>query len=139
MRGNFRIIATIAAVSACGGDKSTAPSTLPAPTLTRVNGVTKPTGLVGMTVLIEGNAFAIPVTLPHSQLSIRIATGSQPLIVFQAVDGHDAGELEVAQHIVLAHKPCDSLWRRKILAQQLQYHRPIVGHAMRPRAATSLS
>ncbi|HWP69799.1 MAG TPA: IPT/TIG domain-containing protein, partial [Gemmatimonadaceae bacterium] len=28
-----------------------------APTVTRVNGVTKPTGLIGMTVLIEGDAF----------------------------------------------------------------------------------
>jgi hypothetical protein len=40
-----------------GADSLLAAFTVVAPTITRVNGVTKPTGLIGMTVLIEGDAF----------------------------------------------------------------------------------
>jgi hypothetical protein len=40
-----------------GADTLLAAFTVVAPTITRVNGVTKPTGLIGMTVLIEGDAF----------------------------------------------------------------------------------
>src|SRR5215217_3452521 len=41
-------------LAACGGDKATAPRPLGTPVVTRVNGVSVPTGLVGMTVMIEG-------------------------------------------------------------------------------------
>jgi hypothetical protein len=40
-----------------GADTLVAAFQAVAPTVTRVNGVTKPTGLIGMTVLIEGDAF----------------------------------------------------------------------------------
>jgi hypothetical protein len=40
-----------------GADTLTAAFQAVAPTVARVNGVTKPTGLIGMTVLIEGDAF----------------------------------------------------------------------------------
>ena len=49
------IAASVALASACGGD-STGPVQGP-PSLTVVNGVPHPTGLVGMTVAIEGTNF----------------------------------------------------------------------------------
>jgi len=49
------VLAGVAAVAvACGGDKATAPRPLGTPVVSRVNGVSVPTGLVGMTVMIEG-------------------------------------------------------------------------------------
>lgn len=49
-------IAALAALAACGGgsDKSTGPAPLGTPVLTQVNGVTAPSGLPGMTVILEG-------------------------------------------------------------------------------------
>ena len=48
--------AAVTFLAACGGDKSTGPKLGP-PSVSLVNGVPLPTGLVGMTVLIQGNAF----------------------------------------------------------------------------------
>jgi len=49
-------VAGIAMLAACGSDKSTGPAPLGKPVVTQVNGVTEPTGLIGMTVLIEGSS-----------------------------------------------------------------------------------
>ena len=59
MHHNIRIstvagVAAIALLAACGSDKGTGPEPLGKPVVTQVNGVTEPTGLVGMTVIIEG-------------------------------------------------------------------------------------
>ena len=54
------IVPGVVLLGACGGgDKPTGPSYGP-PTVSLLNGVTKATGLVGMTVVIEGNNFATP-------------------------------------------------------------------------------
>ena len=59
MRHNIRIstlagFAAFSVLGACGSDKSTGPEPLGTPVLTQVNGVTEPTGLIGMTVILEG-------------------------------------------------------------------------------------
>lgn len=51
------LLAALAAAAACGGGDSTAPVQA-IPALTVVNGVPHPTGLVGMTVAIQGTGFA---------------------------------------------------------------------------------
>lgn len=57
---NRRLIALISyALVAVGcGDKGTEPINYGPPTLALVNGVTKPNGIVGMTVIVEGSALA---------------------------------------------------------------------------------
>jgi len=47
-------VTTITLLAACGSDKGTGPEPLGTPVVTQVNGVTEPTGLIGMTVIIEG-------------------------------------------------------------------------------------
>src|SRR6266545_2478599 len=51
------------------------------------------------------------------------------LIVFQAVGRYDAGEVQVAQHFVLACEPGDTLRRREILVKEFQDHRLIIRYA----------
>jgi hypothetical protein len=55
------------------------------PTVTRVNGVTKPTGVIGMTVLIEGNAFG---DAKHGKVWFEGAGGTR----IQAVIADSAGD-----------------------------------------------
>jgi hypothetical protein len=57
---NRRLIALIsyAALSAACGDKGTEPVNYGPPALALVNGVTKPNGIVGMTVILEGTGLA---------------------------------------------------------------------------------
>ena len=55
---NLLLLTTvILGYTACGGDGGTGPVTYGPPAIALVNGVTKPTGLVGMTVIIEGTEF----------------------------------------------------------------------------------
>jgi hypothetical protein len=49
-------LAAMTLLAACGSDKATGPAPLGKPVVTQVNGVTEPTGLVGMTVIIEGSS-----------------------------------------------------------------------------------
>ena len=61
MQNNMRIssaacVAAITLLSACNSDKATGAAPLGKPVVTQVNGVTEPTGLVGMTVIIEGSS-----------------------------------------------------------------------------------
>ncbi|HET9453356.1 MAG TPA: hypothetical protein VFO66_03640, partial [Gemmatimonadaceae bacterium] len=51
----FAFLAVLA--TACG-DKSTEPVNYGPPTLLQVNGVTKPSGIIGMTVILEGTGLA---------------------------------------------------------------------------------
>lgn len=64
--------ALLIALAGCGGGKdSTAPRPLP-PSLTAVNGVTRPTGLVGMTIMIDGTNLG---DAAHGQVLFTPAAG----------------------------------------------------------------
>jgi hypothetical protein len=59
-----------------GSDSFAAAFTGVAPEATRVNGVTRPTGLVGMTVIIEGEAFGDDPVLSEGQVYFGTTAGS---------------------------------------------------------------
>lgn len=65
-------------VSNPGGASATleAAFTAVAPTTTRVNGVTRPTGLIGMTVIIEGSAFGDDPALSGGQVFFGTSAGT---------------------------------------------------------------
>ena len=78
----------ITALAACGGGDSTAPVQGP-PSLTVVNGVPHPTGLVGMTVAIQGSNFADAAS---GKVIFTTSTGTaiQATIATPATDWSDA-------------------------------------------------
>lgn len=65
---------TALALLACGGDDPTGPRTFGKPDITQVNGVTEPSGLVGMTVIIEGTELADSA---HGQVYFRATDGTK--------------------------------------------------------------
>lgn len=54
----FLAFATLTVLTTACGDKGTEPVNYGPPTLLQVNGVTKPSGIVGMTVILEGTGLA---------------------------------------------------------------------------------
>ncbi|HUF12617.1 MAG TPA: IPT/TIG domain-containing protein [Longimicrobiales bacterium] len=59
-----------------------------APTASRINGVTKPTGLVGMTIIVEGSAFGDSMALSQGTVFFMSSTGT-PIEATVASPGDD--------------------------------------------------
>lgn len=85
MKRSLMLVPMFALLISCGGDKAAGPSFGP-PVIALVNGVTKPTGLVGMTVIIEGSEFALA---NEGRVYFRGADGSAVQATVDPADWHN--------------------------------------------------